>query len=84
MREYDGAGSRFRAQVADDNIKDMITAQTKMNTLKNRKWSINVFNEWRLPRSKYVDNIQEIHMLEATKMNYWLQCFINEERNRIG
>ncbi|CAC5385968.1 unnamed protein product [Mytilus coruscus] len=75
---------RFTAPVSDEDIEKLISSQTNANTKKNTKWSIGVFNEWRIARSKHGDNIADIHMLEAAEMNHWLQRFVIEVRNKKG
>lgn len=75
---------RFIAPVSDEDIEKLISSQTNANTKKNTKWSIGVFNEWRIARSKHGDNIADIHMLEAAEMNHWLQRFVIEVRNKKG
>ncbi|XP_063397184.1 uncharacterized protein KIAA1958-like [Mytilus trossulus] len=75
---------RFTAPVSDEDIEKLISSQANANTKKNTKWSIGVFNEWRIARSKHGDSIADIHMLEAAEMNHWLQRFVIEVRNKKG
>lgn len=73
--------TRFQKPVTENELKTLIENQENMNTKSNTRWAFNVFEKWREQR---VDNIPELHCMDSTTMNYWLQRFIVEARRKDG
>ena len=79
----ENCNERFLVPVSDEEIETLISAQTNANTMKNTKWAVGAFDEWRAARARnYGDSIQEIHCMSAENMNYWLQRFVMEVQKR--
>lgn len=62
--------SRFVKPVSDEELKSLVEKQENMNTKNNTKWVINVFNKWREQR---MEDIPQLHEMNADVMNYWLE-----------
>ena len=77
----DADNARFQKPVTDSELKTLIENQENLNTKSNTKWAFNVFEKWREQR---VDDIPELHCMDSTSMNYWLQRFIVEARRKDG
>lgn len=80
----DYSDDRFSPPISEEDIKNLINSQTNDNTRKNTKWAIGVFNEWRSARARRGDDIKKFDKLESAEMNYWLQRFVLEARNKKG
>lgn len=68
----------------DDEITNLIDGNMNVNTKKNTKWAVGVFNEWRSFRARNGDVISDLHMMNAETMNYWLERFVMETRKKNG
>ena len=73
--------SRFVKPASDEELKSLAENQENVNTKNNTKWAINVFNKW---REQCMEDIPQLHEMNADVMNYWLQRFIVEARRKDG
>jgi hypothetical protein len=73
--------SRFVKPASDEELKSLAENQENVNTKNNTKWAINVFNKW---REQCMEDIPQLHEMNADVMNYWLQRFIVEARRKTG
>jgi hypothetical protein len=77
---YEVDHSRFVKPVSDEALKSLVENQENVNTKNNTKWAINVFNKW---REQCMEDIPQLHEMNADVMNYWLQRFIVEARREV-
>lgn len=73
--------SRFGPVVNDDELRNLVEGQENQNSKYNTKWALNVFEKWHEQRE---GGVLELHLMDATTMNHWLERFIVEARKKDG
>lgn len=73
--------SRFGPVVNDDELRNLVEGQENQNSKCNTKWALNVFEKWHEQRE---GGVLELHLMDATTMNHWLERFIVEARKKDG
>ena len=80
-------GSCFE-HVDEEEMSEICKGYVPPNTSKNTRWSFSIFNEWKSSRNRELveqkrpDDILECP--EASKLNFWLACFVAEVRRSDG
>ena len=70
--------------ISDEDMSTICKGYVPPNTMKNTKWSVGVFNEWRWARNS--DSSEEdkcpndLECAEVPSLNFWLSRFVAEVR----
>lgn len=74
--------SRFGNPVKEEDLDELISGTTPVNTKTSTALSVRVFNDWRISRNAALENIPNLN--HFTVDDRWLSRFIVEVRKRDG
>lgn len=58
---------RFAEAVSDNDLQQLIESRSNPNTLRNTKWTVEMFNTWRESQ----ENVPCMKEMNAKMLNYW-------------